>query len=879
MVSFLPLVLIPAGLGALIYGITLILHSDPKPSGPSKPGSSVPSSVLNETLIVVATSWVSSNIANATLPTIFSQVPNITASVDLPEPTLQAPPKVGIPSIVKSKLDSILPEPTTAEAAAPTEAIKSTKPDEPAPETESVEPGPETKSVEPAAETNSAEPAQETESAEPVSPSPTEASAAPVVTSAEPAPVVLPSSSQPVPTTTRAPVIKIPVAPFPYLQNDNDDVDRTPHHEEGEDGEDEEDDDEGSIEGLGLGILDHQDEDEENQFDDDEDDEHDDDVDAIDVDTAEHDDDVPSQVLGDEAPADVVPPALQQLRRRQRQKRALPGPGAPQPPRNPHHHPPTNVPLPRPGFSITHDDPSKVIIPSTDDNASDHKDDKDSNDRTPSPVSSPSEATIPYHDILKQGRSVIVPDPTKVIRLPTPTGIVAKKEGTSREEEERQHEQEVVVAAVEADEEFKKQEESKHAEKVQDPVSALEKWIEETTNEQCKILEGYLYAAVEEVLDGQKILEFQDIIESWQVPLSLDDDESSDAQQAKDEEQQATAAAGSSDQQHHQSPLGYGSGGASNMKAVSRIDILSSILNTLLPPLVLTLRADIRNLIIWFCNGALGNKIDNNNKISDQELALRQQHALEEDRQLINATDGSISLVHIFDPKAATFALECLKSFFNLFSSAIIEKALTRFTEAKEFLMDQLRGLIGLPRFLIPFSEGHHGESGAAHPGNPASPITAEKLEQAQEQDQDQDQDQEQEQEQEQEITVTDNHQPLKEFTLQHVKNIQRTQDFMSWLIGDILSQFRGTLEAAKLFLPGTLASKVDEGVNMFVPPHDGHVVGVHSVTDDDSGETDDAANADAASQGSPNTSNVLSSLTPDGRCHWMTERVKKESS
>lgn len=121
--------------------------------------------------------------------------------------------------------------------------------------------------------------------------------------------------------------------------------------------------------------------------------------------------------------------------------------------------------------------------------------------------------------------------------------------------------------------------------------------------------------------------------------------------------------------------------------------------------------------------------------------------------------------------------LECLKSHFKAFTKPLLDLFWERLGEAKEFSIDQLRSLIDLPRFLIPFGD----EVGSAS----VAKLEAESTEL--------DQTLVKEVEEEQELSG-----PLLHSLQGTSRNVQRSEDFVVWLVESILDEFR-TLFASDL--------------------------------------------------------------------------------
>ncbi|KAG0332637.1 hypothetical protein BG000_009856 [Podila horticola] len=168
---------------------------------------------------------------------------------------------------------------------------------------------------------------------------------------------------------------------------------------------------------------------------------------------------------------------------------------------------------------------------------------------------------------------------------------------------------------------------------------------------------------------------------------------------------------------------------------------------------------DICNLIVWFCAGSVSSKINGSVNGDDSPTG----HAALDDRGIIKP-DGSIDLKAIFDPKFASLA--------------------------KEFLIEQLRDLIGLSRFLIPFGDETRGASVAKlETGCVVFDQVAEE---------------------EVEVEEYEPTGPLRLYSLRGTgRNVQRPEDFVAWLVESILGEFR-TRTASELDGEGEGRSKME---------------------------------------------------------------------
>ncbi|GJJ73393.1 hypothetical protein EMPS_05751 [Entomortierella parvispora] len=214
------------------------------------------------------------------------------------------------------------------------------------------------------------------------------------------------------------------------------------------------------------------------------------------------------------------------------------------------------------------------------------------------------------------------------------------------------------------------------------PASELDQWIDDTVDQQSAFYE----AEVVEVID--KLL--QEIVSSPKG-YSSDIDGLADSRQRLEQEQRL--------EQNGPHP------NTSNDNKVSDTppprSAVITFVEKLARPFILQLRTDIRNVLIWICFGAVGSPIDGkirgSTDISDKEAV--------NDKIAVTHENGTLFLQDIFDPRVATLALDCLTFHFKTLLTEIQSLFWTRLNDAKEFLLEQVRSLIPLPRFLIPFSD------------------------------------------------------------------------------------------------------------------------------------------------------------------------------
>jgi hypothetical protein len=125
-----------------------------------------------------------------------------------------------------------------------------------------------------------------------------------------------------------------------------------------------------------------------------------------------------------------------------------------------------------------------------------------------------------------------------------------------------------------------------------------------------------------------------------------------------------------------------------------------ALLNTLLQPFIIQFRTDVRNTVIFICGGQHDGLIDG--KIQGNDDYAKK--AAQNDIVATTHPDG-VHLMDLFDPNTAALALDCLRTHFGHLTTALGKLLTERFAAAKEFLLNKIAGLVGIPRFLIPFSE------------------------------------------------------------------------------------------------------------------------------------------------------------------------------
>jgi hypothetical protein len=120
------------------------------------------------------------------------------------------------------------------------------------------------------------------------------------------------------------------------------------------------------------------------------------------------------------------------------------------------------------------------------------------------------------------------------------------------------------------------------------------------------------------------------------------------------------------------------------------------VVMTLLKPLILNLRADIRNILIWLCQGEPGSALAG--KTSTDEAAKQAQLA---GQAAVVHPNGTIYFMDLFDPNLGKIALDCVLGHGSSVMKGVTDLFWTRLGQLKEFLVEQLRVAIGLPKFPV----------------------------------------------------------------------------------------------------------------------------------------------------------------------------------
>ncbi|KAG0343581.1 hypothetical protein BG004_005202, partial [Podila humilis] len=486
--------------------------------------------------------------------------------------------------------------------------------------------------------------------------------------------------------------------------------------------------------------------------------------------------------------------------------------------------------------------------------------------------------SIPFHKVLEMGRSATVTDRAKTIPLPRPTGEIKKK----LKDDNNDDDNEAPLPLPSPLPPSRKNSQNKK-DKSFSAVSDLEQWVEEMTDSQCQALEQHLRTAMERVLTGQEIQSsYEDILDNWQEQewmdrqpsfLSQDGMDVENEQQQQQQQQQPEPEPEQPEQPQYLLKLHRLDQKKNYPKSVARFSILSSVLDTILPPFVSSMRKDIRNIIIWFLSGALAPKI--NGAVIHMNPALEAAAAGEDQETTIfhrttttttsvgtNDNDGDFSIVEtlkdIFDPKMATLVLDCVKAHFHMATQALVDLFWTRIGDAKEFLINQILGLIGLPAItssgggtsvLVSLLTGGQGQVGRMEVD---------------------------EKEENSEITMNEtvassSSGPLTKYSLQSGgKNVQRTGEFVGWIVDSVLAEFEKTASSMA-------GSDSDYASAPDAAAADNIMTLKASVSKMESNEEDDTIdNKGQPDSGTNGAGSRITGTSPfDGICSWMGDRVE----
>ncbi|KAG0278188.1 hypothetical protein BGZ95_004501 [Linnemannia exigua] len=310
---------------------------------------------------------------------------------------------------------------------------------------------------------------------------------------------------------------------------------------------------------------------------------------------------------------------------------------------------------------------------------------------------------LPFHDVVQIARTISVSPPTKTMHLltetPTPTPVAVAPSALPH-----------TAGHVDPNNVFVNDAHSKKGEKPSTPLvppqspafetndaifEEFKSVIAQLVDEQAASFEESLDLIVNNIIQSDEMESYQDLlferiaVSKLEIPDTNDNNAFDFNADDKVEALYSFLTSPSKDSI------------IQNPRAVSRTSMLTSIINTLLPPFVLRFRADLRNFLFWICSPTASAHIDGKDSSGDDNWAKKT--ALGDIDKLIRP-DGSIDLKDLWEPRIATLALDCIKSHAQLFVNEVVGLAGTRFAQIKEFLIAQLRGLIGLPKWLLPFS-------------------------------------------------------------------------------------------------------------------------------------------------------------------------------
>ncbi|KAG0332305.1 hypothetical protein BG004_001315 [Podila humilis] len=119
-----------------------------------------------------------------------------------------------------------------------------------------------------------------------------------------------------------------------------------------------------------------------------------------------------------------------------------------------------------------------------------------------------------------------------------------------------------------------------------------------------------------------------------------------------------------------------------------RVEMVPDIKELFLEPLVLNLRADIRNTLLWLCQGEHGSETiadDGAARLNDLEVVT-------------SHPNGTIYFKDILDPTILPQLWNCIGTKIHVLLKVLGDLLWTRIGQLKEFTIDRLRILIGLPR-------------------------------------------------------------------------------------------------------------------------------------------------------------------------------------
>ncbi|KAG0315175.1 hypothetical protein BGZ99_007623 [Dissophora globulifera] len=243
-------------------------------------------------------------------------------------------------------------------------------------------------------------------------------------------------------------------------------------------------------------------------------------------------------------------------------------------------------------------------------------------------------------------------------------------------------------------------------------IAKLEHWINQTVHQRSAHYEQEVYNIVDDILQDEEASKYKHVFEDWalsatrqpirgqrqliQEAVSINNNNNSNSTgNAKAGDVSEIPSAPLNDTINGNLENGHNDGNSG-----SNQNVVQQFIGSLLQPLILQLRADIRNVVIWLCAGAPGSKIDGRMNGSD-EFSRKM---VDDDFIATHHADGSHPLSDIIDPGIAGMIVDCLKGRYKDFVDQLDALVWSRLNQVKNFLLDKLVSLTGIPRYLIPLS-------------------------------------------------------------------------------------------------------------------------------------------------------------------------------
>ncbi|KAG0276396.1 hypothetical protein BGZ95_007585 [Linnemannia exigua] len=306
-------------------------------------------------------------------------------------------------------------------------------------------------------------------------------------------------------------------------------------------------------------------------------------------------------------------------------------------------------------------------------------------------------------------------------------------------------------------------------------IDGLTERLDKIVEEQSAPFEAELERIMSELLDGQAATVYSDVLQHIETRRLQQQQEQQKVQEpavTKDKDDITTNAQKSFHAQD----------------GPPAIDT-HALLTTLLQPFIIQFRADVRNTVIFICGGQQDGLIDGEINGSDDYA----KKAAQEDIIATTHLDG-VHITDLYDPQTGALALECLKTRFGHLTTALGKLLAARLAGLKEFLLSKVAALVGIPRFLIPFSEDGETKQEFA------------------------------------EQSVVD---ALSE---EKKERIQRSEAFARWLVNSMVSEFQLAVEQAQDF-------NVNDGSGSDSSGDAGSNVAVADLPDNDDTNNDDTNN------------------------------------